>query len=260
MTDLFGEWVSDEWLDKIFAVMALTPQHTYQVLTKRPERMQEYISSRQPTNDEYWPRTIWRSMHKVLNVAKWPDDFQDDRSQRWPLKNVWLGVSCEDQKTADERIPLLLQTPASVRWVSAEPLLGPLGLSHYLAYDDNNGDGEFLEVHGWAYNSWSGGFMGPNTHHDSTYAPEPGLHWIVIGGESGPGARPCYLKYIRDLIDQCKAAKVPAFVKQLGAYAVAKTRADGSPLSALFRVDRKGGDITEWPLDLKIREMPRCEE
>ncbi len=183
-SDFFIE-EADPWRDEAFEIIAKTPQHTYQILTKRPDRMLDYIS---------------RSAY-LTNA---------------PLNNVWLGVSVEDQKTADERIPLLLQTPAAVRFLSVEPLLGPLDLSHYLAYDEENGDGEFLETNGWAYDSWSGGFMGPNTHNDPTYAPEPGIHWVIAGGESGPDARPMHPDWARSIRDQCQAANVPFFFKQWG--------------------------------------------
>lgn len=184
--------------------------------------------------------------------------------------------------------PLLLQTPAAVRWVSAEPLLEKVDFEHYIMCDGDNVDGEFLEANGWAYDSWSGGFMGPNTHKDSCYAPEPGIHWIVVGGESGPGARPFDIQWARDIIAQCKAAGVPVFVKQLGSdprgYCSwgnhdefppmildangVKSSVSGEPGTLCHAFDaswwpcsprlksRKGGDPSEWPKDLRIRQWP----
>jgi len=119
MSDLFHEGVPDDYIDRVFAVMALAPQHIFQVLTKRPERMRDYLRDK---DLEDRITDLWR---------------EDDRDKEtWnimlPLSNVWIGVSVENQATADERIPLLLQTPASVRWLSMEPLLGPVDTSKYL--------------------------------------------------------------------------------------------------------------------------------
>ena len=127
--------------------MANTPQHTYQILTKRPERMRPVVS-------------------RLRHELPW---------QGWPLPNVWCGISCEDHDTADERIPILLDTPAAVRFISAEPLLGPIEL-----------------------------------------APFGGLDWVIVGGESGAGARPMDLEWVRSLRDRCTAAGVPFFFKQWG--------------------------------------------
>ena len=226
-SDFFIE-EADPWRDEAFAIMALTPQHTYLVLTKRPDRMREYLM------DAYTRERIVNEIYSLTPREKVVGVFFDlynrgvvhkvdphtDREieclKLWPLPNVWLGVSVEDQKTADERIPLLLQTPAALRWLSVEPLLGPVDLSHYIAFDETNGDSEFLEANGWAYDSWSGGFMGPNTHRDPCYAPEPGLHWVIVGGESGPDARPMHPDWVRSIRDQCQAAEVPFFFKQWG--------------------------------------------
>jgi protein gp37 len=122
MSDLFHEQVPDEFIDRVFAVMALTPQHTYQVLTKRPERMREYLTS--PRHGEPVETFVELEKDRISTEAWGLGQFLG----AWPLPNVWLGVSCEDQRRADERIPLLLQTPAAVRFISAEPLLGPIDL------------------------------------------------------------------------------------------------------------------------------------
>jgi len=133
--DLFHESVPDEWIDRVFAVMALAPQHTFQVLTKRPERARAYFRA---------PATPERIAGKILDLdmkhrlgdklvlralAEWEADQAAPGRATIPLPNVWLGTSVEDQTTADERIPHLLATPAAVRFVSAEPLLGPVDLS-----------------------------------------------------------------------------------------------------------------------------------
>jgi protein gp37 len=146
---------------------------------------------------------------------------------RRPVENIWLGTSVEDQATADERIPHLLATPAAVRFVSAEPLLSELYLEPYL----------------------SGQVEGYDPIHGEKLGP--GLDWLIVGGESGPRARLCDLAWIRSLVEQCRAADVPCFVKQLGAR---PRSADGRWEQS--RRDRKGGDPAEWPADLRVREMP----
>jgi len=177
MTDLFGEWVPDEWIDRIFAVMALSPQHTFQVLTKRPERMRAYMTARSQGNAEA-VRVMLTAFH--ARAGKWC------KSIVWPLPNVWLGVSVEDQATADARIPLLLATPAAVRFVSYEPALGPVLL-----------DPAWIVPFG------------------------PTLDWVIYGGESGPGARPMHPDWARSARDQCADAGVAFFFKQWGRWAPA---------------------------------------
>jgi protein gp37 len=223
MSDLFHEEIDFEFIAAVFGVMARASTHTFQVLTKRPKQMRQWLKW---INAEGTPSLCCAS--KLLDAERehvgdggpihctWgpmPD-------APWPLPNVWLGVSCEDQERADERIPLLLQTPAAVRFVSAEPLLGPIdfmrkvelaasGLRHYMVDQ---------------------------------------LDWIIVGGESGPGARPMDLAWARSIVEQCKAADVPCFVKQLGrswAYS-------WSPAG-----DLKGGNPSVWPKELRVREYPR---
>ena len=193
-SDLFHDGVSFEQIQKIWDVMAACIEHghTFQVLTKRPERMLEF--------------TRWMAGQDHVSIAEWP-------------RNVWLGVSCENQQTADERIPLLLQTPAAVRWVSAEPLLGPLDLRlgdkgcnhpHLDGIDTRNDPGKV-----WRCQMCKGAYVfrqtSPNTHDDF-----PALNWVVAGGESGPSARLMHPDWARSLRDQCHAAGVPFFFKQWG--------------------------------------------
>lgn len=380
MTDLFGEWHTDEMVNQVFNVMYGANQHTFQILTKRPERMYDYISS-----------------STFLTNA--------------PFANVWLGVSVEDQKTADERIPWLLKTPAAVRWVSAEPLLAPVDLSKwlrgnkdydrpgesvscilcdrsFLARQDDRDDletpaidrrqsrreagraalegsrharegGEVgvgrlpnhsvfgrqeaaqglcpsCRVDAQQSSGYTGRDAGQSRERSSQGQPTgkvraddtiaecyprhpgvgqkaegatggderfsqanrgagptdpitrredgavsdceahwnqaanslqhnqpqdvdaPAINWIIVGGESGPGARPFDLQWARDTIAQCKAAGVPVFVKQLGAYPVAQRDVNGKVLTKLFQLNKKGGDITEWPEDLRVREYPQA--
>lgn len=188
--DLFHENVPDQWIDEVFAIMSAAPQHTFQVLTKRPRRMQAYCAD---------PGTLGR----VLAVlARWGGKVTqlkhvEDGHNGIVLPNVWLGVSIEDQAAADERIPLLLATPAAVRWVSAEPLLGPVDLRWFLAK-----------------NVWEGGV--PVRGRD--YGHGTKLDWVVAGGESGTGARPMSPDWARSLRDQCKAADVAFLFKQWGSW------------------------------------------
>lgn len=168
MGDLFHDNVPDDWIDRVFAVMALAPQHTFLVLTKRAPRMRRYITA------------IGRTACIATEVLRIDRD-QPLELLRWPLPNVWLGVSAEDQARADERIPRLLETPAAKRFVSCEPLLGPIHLAR---------------------------FNLPCT-----------LDWVIAGGESGAGARPMHPDWARGLRDQCAAAGVPFFFKQWGEWA-----------------------------------------
>lgn len=170
MTDMFGDWVPEEFIDQCFAVMANTPHHTHQVLTKRPERMREYIV----------------------------------KSKR-VLPNVWLIVSAGSQETADEFIPILLDTPAAVRGLSAEPLLGPMHIGLYLSRTNMPGL------------SMMPGFRDPL----------PGLDWVIAGGESGRHSRPVHPDWIRSLRDQCQITRTPFFFKQYGEWAPSTTRPAG---------------------------------
>ena len=164
----------------------------------------------------------------------------------WPFENVWLGVSVENQATADERIPLLLETPAAVRWVSYEPALGPVDFKPWLWPRCRRCGGSM------SIPAPGGGMPCPSClNHQGV---ERGIDWIVCGGESGPGARPFDLAWAHSVIEQGKAAGVPIFVKQLGA----RQLLDGVPRSEAHRVkSRKGGDMAEWPPSLRVREFPR---
>ncbi len=195
MSDLFHDGVSQWTLDRIFAVMALAPRHQFQVLTKRPSRMLDYLgatNARSQVLGTAWEMLGHPPLHKYAH--------QCILTRPWPLPNVWLGVSVEDQATADQRIPLLLQTPAAVRWVSAEPLLGPLDLERSLTWvlrAPRDLSAAALEA---------GAIM----------ERLRGVDWVVVGGESGPGARPMHPEWAQSLRDQCQAAGVPYFFKQWG--------------------------------------------
>jgi protein gp37 len=178
MSDLFHDEVPNEWIDAVMQVIEHTPHHTYQVLTKRPGRMAAYFNA-------YYPYLYKKAGYKGL-------------------ENLWLGVSVEHQKAADERIPHLLATPAAVRFVSCEPLLGPVDLTCIRQY---NGEGEHIASYQvlWPINNCG----------DSN---RPAIDWVIVGGESGPNARPMHPDWVRMLRKHCHAAGVPFFFKQWGEY------------------------------------------
>lgn len=228
-SDLFGEWVPFEMVDKVFAVMALCPQHTFQVLTKRPERMLRFMDGLTVGAME--------SASKTLNIKESdPWDMHDAlRFRPFPLPNVWLGVSAEDQKRADERTEHLRNTPAVVRFISYEPAL------EYVKFDLR------------------------------------GIDWLIAGGESGTGARPFDIQWVRDVKAQCGGAGTAFFMKQAGAVPIMPGRrqnhwdwggawghtpkfSNHSESPAMWRVhlkSKKGGDMEEWPGDLRVREFPK---
>jgi protein gp37 len=174
MSDLFHDEVPAEFIASVFATMAVTPNHTYQVLTKRHGRLRSLL------NTEKFADDVWALVWQFDGGLAW-------RKRHWPLRNVWVGVSVEDQKWADIRIPALLETPAAVRWLSCEPLIGPVRLLASLMV------GAALE-------------------------PRGGIGWVVAGGESGPGARPMHPDWPRRILADCRAASVPFLFKQWGAW------------------------------------------
>lgn len=217
MSDLFHEDVSFEQIAAVFGVMASCPQHAFQVLTKRAERMVEFFRWLSKKEDGQHRVAWWKIYDEAqlhgISVRELRPAF------RWPLNNVWLGVSIENQEQANKRIPRLLEAPAWVRFLSMEPLLEPVDL----AYATFNGADSF-------------GTM-------------PGIDWVIVGGESGPHARPFDLTWARALRDSCQRAGVTFFFKQAGS----------SPTlnGELLRfVHRKGSDPTEWPEDLRERAFP----
>jgi protein gp37 len=224
MTDLFADFVLDEWIDRIFAVMALCPRHTFQVLTKRPERMRDYLTDEDLNNrisaalgcmlDGDW---IWGAgkpwRHEIENLISCflgeEIDGEDNirhRDDPMPLPNIWFGTSCEDQPTANERVPLLLKTPAAVRWVSAEPLLGEISFRS-MAVSEKKPSG---------YYDLMNGSPGLFDFQSRRVLDVPGLDWVVVGGESGPHARPMNPQWAREIRDECASAKVAFLYKQWG--------------------------------------------
>lgn len=189
MSDLFHENIPDNWRHQVFGVMALASQHIFQVLTKRPENMRRYLTRSYDQIRETAIAISWEKKKPLSNFSM-------------PLQNVWLGVTTENQAKADERIPILRETPGTIKFLSCEPLLEPIQL-------DLNG-----------------------------------IDWVIVGGESGRDSRECNIDWIEGIVKQCKNAGTKVFVKQLGSDCNWNTK------------DRKGGNIDEFPANLRIREMP----
>ena len=237
MSDLFHEAVPFEYIAAIFGVMAASPQHTFQVLTKRPARAAKFFAwaaSLPTASGNEWrdgaPVVGYLGEHASRLTKGRCNVWLHGELAPWPLPNVWLGVSVEDQATADERIPALLRLPAAVRWVSYEPALGPVSFTRVVR--------NFRD--------------GTRSTTIDTLRPDFGnaLDWIVVGGESGPGARPFDIAWARQTIEQCARAGVPVFMKQLGSNAKAG-QAGRYPTA-----DTKGGDMSEWPAELRVRQYP----
>lgn len=201
MGDLFHEDVPDEMIDRAFAIMALTPWHTYQVLTKRDERMQAYARS---LRDETMPDRVTIAACDIGYTVR---GYAGNAGlvQR-PLPNVWLGVSVEDQQRADERIPVLMKTPAAVRFVSAEPLLGIIDFSCFTCHGCTGCGAPLANCEMLWMKSKK---CCPDCLHQN-------LDLVIVGGESGPGARPMHPDWPRSIRDQCQAAGVAFFFKQWG--------------------------------------------
>ena len=219
MSDLFHENVTDEMLDQIFAVMALCPQHTFQVLTKRPDRMLAYWLK--DPSDRRGRQLDW--IHRNPSVEpyyrRWEVRWQSGKEPEFDLgiiaQNVWLGVSVENQNAANERIPLLLKTPAAVRFISAEPLLGPISLAIKERRSAYSAHGTFEQELGTYVTREPVASM-PGHPHSPVERVGAKLDWVICGGESGNGARPMHPGWARGLRDQCVAAGVPFFFKQWG--------------------------------------------
>jgi len=244
MTDMFGAWVPHLWIDKCVAVMGLTPQHTHQVLTKRADLMHRYFTELRDDGSVLSGRIadMYYKWPRYCPQIRLPRSVSIDRAfaTLMPFANVWLGVSAENQEQADARIWQLRKTPAAVRFVSAEPLLGPI-------------------------------FNGGHCRDCGAHADMAGrcqcvnkgqIHQWIFGGESGPGSRSCYIDDIRRGVQNCHSAGVAAFVKQVGDNAwlpegeleQMRSQSGYRPLRA-----PKGKDPTEWPADIRVREYPTTE-
>ncbi len=243
--DLFAEGVDQVWIDHVFAVMALAPQHTFQVLTKRPERMREYMLG-MPSR-----RSFIAGYGALVRGGNLPDHYETAyEAIAKPLPNVWLGVSVEDQKRAEERIPILLDTPAAVRWISAEPLLGPLDLT--CIHQPNAGSGPWwfdaltTDRMGWFHDEAA---AKPTDEDPLAFSGYSRLDWVVAGGESGPGARPMHPDWARSLRDHCAAAGVPFLFKQWGEWVPQVGAVDGWTIPddpEISRIDHRDWEDDHW--------------
>lgn len=188
MSDLFHKDVTWMFLDKVFAIMVLTPHNTYQILTKRAEEMSLYFAQGKERLVERWEQATYE-----IGLTDKNDDPDSPAchvfnlcEDQWPRPNIWLGVSAEDQETYDDRVGELMHVDAHVRFVSYEPALGPINITSVGIYES-------------VHRQWSG-------------IPD----WIIAGGESGHNARPAHPDWFRSVRDQCQAAGVKFFFKQFG--------------------------------------------
>lgn len=267
MSDLFHEDFPFEYIAACFGVMAACPKHTFLVLTKRPARALEFFRyiaergkaySRRGEVEECFRRARQECDGAAIEASAAYEPAEID----WPLPNVWMGASVSTQADLDKNAPILLQIPAAVRFLSVEPMLGPVNIEPFLQYPPFHED----------YKCTLG------------VTEFRGIEWVIVGGESGPGARPCDVAWIRSIVQQCREAGTACFVKQLGAnvrdrndagfdgdgdwpeHIGAECRAELDPdddaqtyQGAAVRIhlrDRKGGDPDEWPEDLRVREFP----
>jgi len=228
--DLFHEDVSDEFLDRAFGVMLACkifnniPNHVFLILTKRPERMQKYFSIPPVELLKRWsfaadgitrtddPDVLFNELVYSATCRDWDENGRNSGGSEykpwgyidslWPLPNVWFGVTAENQEQADKRIPILLQIQAAVRFVSVEPMLGPVDLTDLqIPYE--------VDPRGFNFNALT------ENDDDHYYNHHAKLDWVICGGESGPNARPMQQEWARSLRDQCVAAGVPFFLKQM---------------------------------------------
>lgn len=264
MGDLFHDGLTNEQIASVFGVMAACPQHTFHVLTKRAERMRAWFEWVQGNPAKRLGDAVadaWEFSEEfgafvqnyVGGWASWRNQHDGNplngTVKRWPLANVRVGVTVENQAAASERIPLLLQTPASVRFLSMEPLLEAVRIDDI----DNHQGGSLKPLVGLNWVLTSRGLeLSPKE-------VGPKIDWVIVGGESGPRACRCNIEWIRDIIGQCRQAGVPVFVKQIGARATIE--AEGHATGRFFHLnDRAGADPTEWPEDLRVHEFPKAPE
>jgi protein gp37 len=224
MTDLFGEFVPFELIDQVFSVAAICPQHTFQVLTKRPERMEQYLSSAlRYTGGEPLQLAFeyqWDHLAGARDARRWDEPA-------WPLANVHVGCTVENQTQASRRLPSLLRCPAAVRFVSYEPALGPVDFTRVTQVLPSGGI-----VKGSVLGNTDGRTFSPRG------AKGEGINWVIGGCESGPKRRPSEPQWFRHVRDQCAAAGVAYFQKQL--------EING----------RVSHNPSDWPAPLRVREFP----
>lgn len=262
MTDMFGSWVPMEHIAACYGVMAATPWHTHQVLTKRPGRALEFMewaASTERWTDGKGPEPLGAVLCEATHVL----DRALGGATVWPLPHVWFGISAERQPEYDERWPLARQVPAAVRFVSYEPALGPVDFRFPGVLKRTNPDG---------FDDW------PEKRREEYVATAARAEfiartetpdWVIGGGESGHKARPCDIEWLRSARDQCAESGTAYFCKQLGArptwdgcsgpgqhWPTRTAMEDMRGHWAVRLKDKKGGDPSEWPPDLRVRQMP----
>lgn len=219
MSDLFHPFIPEAFIADVFAYMAVGYWHQYQVLTKHADRMRQVLGSAE--FHDLFEQALALALDEadvIVGRRKGMEDLRVWAGDALPLPNVWIGVSVENQDAADERIPQLLRTPAAVRWVSMEPLLGPVDLTRLHGAGPLHASSAFVDC-------LRGGTWGavPATGERSriTHNPLDRIDWVVVGGESGPNARPMHPDWVRNIRCQCEKARIPFFFKQWGEWAPA---------------------------------------
>lgn len=261
MSDLFHESFPFEYIAACFGVMAACQRHTFQVLTKRPARAVQFFRwiadqaeelranvGEEPPSGHAEPSACALFLSTVTGE---PDLLRDVQHAAWPLPNVWIGTSIANQIDADKNIQELIGIPAAVRFLSIEPLISLVDLYVAMFGAEHPWRGQHPEMRGMNSLSFIDGIG-------------YGLDWVIVGGESGQGARPCNLEWVRSIVAQCAAGGVPCFVKQLGSkpYSVPDRITYRHNVIRMpqgfsrFLNDRKGGDIAEFPADLRVRQFP----
>jgi protein gp37 len=261
VSDLFQKGVPFEWIDKIMAVIALTPQHTYQVLTKRADRMKEYfervskiglVSYDLEINKRYflssWGANETTGVSEMKYRAFEPFDYDKklkvhkriEFAGTFPLPHLWLGVSVENQEQANKRIPYLLETPAAVRFLSCEPLLEDIKFQTQINFEGQGSDDPDYQITNWLKGTVE--YFKNNLQSKSEFSTYQSgkIDWVIVGGESGHEARPMHPDWVRSIKDQCQSAGVPFFFKQM---------------SSKDNKDYK--NFEAFPKDLQVREMPK---
>lgn len=240
--DLFHENVPDEWIDKIFAVMALAPHHTFQVLTKRADRMRQYMAQYcrkfQIGDQASQISSPFRASDSV-NVEYYTPHKSAPFyvAKPWPLPNVWLGVSVENQTEANERIGPLMEAPAAIRFLSVEPMLGEIDLAELRPAHGKYQDRDPVPLEGYAIRPCSRGY---EDSINADRARMPKLDWVIVGGESHTNPRHFDPEWARELMWECQRNDVPFFMKQMGGRTSAEKQAIPADLM-----------VREWPLERK---------
>lgn len=250
MGDLFHEDIPESFISAVFYVMQVANQHSFLILTKRPARMAEFLD-RWVHCDHAYPDYAWHIGAGSNSGRPYGyGHYRAEGKRRPPLPNVWLGVTVENQEMADLRIPILLQIPAVVRFVSVEPMLGPVDLTAVRLPDHLQPDWAYGMPYGITFDA-----LQPNESH--IYDSENHLDWVICGGETGPHARPVHPDWVRNLRDQCQAAGVPFFFKQWGEWAPVQRNNDSNQVyirdgltvtaKKFACLDKQGRDVLDLP-------------